>query len=101
MNESWYQLEEGKLILSLYIQPGAKKSEICGLHGQSLKIKLAAPPVEGKANKALIKFLAQSLNVPLAAISIRHGEKSRMKTVIIQGGRKELVSALVPHLHSS
>ncbi|WP_133139964.1 DUF167 domain-containing protein [Legionella genomosp. 1] len=95
MNESWYQLEEGKLTLFLYIQPGAKKTEVCGLHGRSLKIKLAAPPVEGKANEVLIKFLGKSLNIPLAAISIRHGEKSRMKTVIIQGGRKEHLSSLV------
>ncbi|KTC73889.1 hypothetical protein Lbir_0945 [Legionella birminghamensis] len=89
MNDSWYKLEADQLILYLYIQPGAKKTEICGLHGQSLKIKLAAPPVDGKANKALIKFLAVKLGVALSAISLRAGEKSRTKTVGVQSANME------------
>ena len=61
---NWYRRENnGKLILSLYIQPGAKNTQFAGLHGDALKISLAAPPIEGKANKALIKFLANCFQV--------------------------------------
>lgn len=51
------------MVLTLHVQPGAKKTEIAGLHGDALKIRLAAPPVEGKANDCLIVFLAQKLGI--------------------------------------
>ena len=52
---------DGRITLTLHIQPGAKKTEFAGLHGDALKIRLAAPPVDGKANEALIKFVADTL----------------------------------------
>lgn len=77
---SWCRLTgEGKVCLSLHIQPGAKKTEVAGIHGEALKIRLAAPPVDGKANDALIRFLAQSLGLPRSAIVIKSGQTSRQK----------------------
>ena len=73
------------LQLKIYLQPGAKKSEIVGKHGDSIKIKVQSPPVDGEANKALIDFLSEMLSIPKAFISIKSGQKSRFKTVCIEG----------------
>lgn len=81
---SWYRCDGNhKLILTLYIQPGAKHTESVGLHGDALKIKLSAPAVEGKANKALLKFLAERFQVPLRQVSLKQGAQSRYKIVEI------------------
>ena len=82
----WYRSEDDngrRLILSLYIQPGAKRTEAVGLHGDALKIKLAAPPVGGAANDTLLKFLAEIFCVPLRQVKLKHGVKSRRKVVEI------------------
>lgn len=78
---SWYRYSNGNLILTLYIQPGAKSTEVIGLHGDALKIKLASPPIDGKANKALLQFIAGQFDIPLRQIKLIRGEKSRHKTV--------------------
>ncbi len=81
----WYRSEDDgrRLILSLHIQPGAKRTEAVGLHGDSLKIKLAASPVEGAANAALQEFLANIFCVPLRQVKLKQGIKSRRKVVEI------------------
>ena len=80
---SWLRQTETKLTLTLYIQPGAKKTEIAGLHDDALKIRLAAPPVDGKANAALIAFLAKWLDHPKSSISLKSGQTSRRKIIEI------------------
>lgn len=81
----WYRYDEAdNLFLTLHIQPGAKTTEAAGLHGGALKIKLAAPPVEGKANTALMKFLANRFDVPLSRVILKQGDKSRHKVIMIQ-----------------
>jgi uncharacterized protein len=82
---AWYRLQDETIILTLHIQPGAKRSEIVGLHGDALKIKLAAPPVEGRANEALMKFIAELFDVPLRNVELKQGEQSRRKVVAIVG----------------
>jgi len=69
--------------IAVHIVPRASKTEIVGMHGDALKIRLAAPPVDGKANQALIAFLAAHYNVPARAISIVSGETSRRKVIEI------------------
>ena len=71
--ESWYKKIDDTFILSLYIQPNAKKNEIVGLHGNSLKIKLATLPIDGRANKALFEYLAELLNVRLSQVTLKQG----------------------------
>jgi len=71
--------------LRLRIQPGSSKKSICGLHGEALKVKLFAPPVEGAANKALIAFLSKALGIKKSAISLTSGERSKDKRVFIEG----------------
>ena len=85
-HETWYRSDDGgqRLVLTLHIQPGARHTEAVGLHGDALKIRLAAPPVEGAANTALLKFLAMTFGVPLSQVTLKHGVKSRRKVVEIR-----------------
>jgi hypothetical protein len=81
---SYFSEDKGRLLLHCHIQPNASRTEIAGLHGERLKIRLAAPPVEGKANDALVRFLAGRLGVPGSAVSIVRGQSGRRKTVRIE-----------------
>jgi hypothetical protein len=69
----------------LHIVPRAATTALAGRHGDALKIKIAAPPVDGAANEELIRFLAERLGVPRNTIAITAGESSRRKTVAIAG----------------
>jgi len=85
---------DGSVILTLHIQPGAKKTEITGLHGDALKIRLAAPPVDGKANAALIAFLAKACGVSKSSVELVSGDTSRAKRVRVSGADLATVEAL-------
>ena len=85
---------DGSVILTLHIQPGAKKTEIAGLHGEALKIRLAAPPVDGKANAALIAFLAKACGVSKSSVELVSGDTSRAKRVRVSGADLATVEAL-------
>ena len=82
---TWLLADDKGVTLRLHIQPGAKKTEVAGLHGEALKIRLAAPPVDGKANACLIAFLSDQLGVAKASISLVSGDTSRAKRVRIVG----------------
>ncbi len=72
-------------ILSLRIVPNARRSEVVGMHGEAIKVKVQAPPVEGKANEALLEFLAERLGLSARQLEIVAGAKSRDKLVGING----------------
>jgi len=65
------------------VQPGASRSEFAGKHGERIKVRLAARAVDGKANEALIEFLAAHFNVPKRSVRIEAGLRSRQKRVVI------------------
>ena len=93
MADAPWRREEGEgatraLVLTLHVQPGAKRTEVAGAHGDALKIRLAAPPVEGKANAALLRYLAEAFGVPQRAVTLVRGETSRQKTVRIAAPRE-------------
>jgi uncharacterized protein len=71
--------------IAILVQPRASRTELAGLHGEALKVRLAAPPVDGAANEALIRFLAQTLNVPRTAVMISSGLSGRRKHVVVSG----------------
>lgn len=76
---------EGGVRLSVHVQPRAARSEIAGMHGQALKVRLHAPPVSGAANEALVAFLAQVFALPRRAVRIVSGHTGRAKIVEIDG----------------
>ena len=81
-----YYAAARRLSLTLHVQPNARRSEIAGLHGDALKVRIAAPAADNKANVELIDFLSESLGIPKSAIAIRHGATGRRKVVEITGG---------------
>lgn len=85
MSGAWLRTSGTAVVLSLHIQPGAKKTEIAGLHGEALKIRLAAPPVDGKANECLIGFLAETLGIARSSVELVGGASSRAKRVRVEG----------------
>lgn len=82
---TWLVATGDGVTLRLHIQPGAKKTEVVGLHGEALKIRLAAPPVDGKANACLLAFIAERLGVAKSAVSLLSGDTSRAKRVHVIG----------------
>lgn len=68
-------------MLDLHIQPGAKKSGVVGLHGDALKLRIASPPIDGRANAELVAFLSEALDVPKQSLAVVKGATSRRKTV--------------------
>lgn len=67
--------------LVITVMPNAKKNDVAGVHGDALKIRLHAPPVDGKANAALIRFLAEQLQLPKSSITLLHGQSARCKVL--------------------
>lgn len=80
-------IEEGPRGVSVrvWVQPKASKDEVEGIHGEAIKIRVAAPPVDGEANAALVKFLAKKLGVSRASIEIVQGETGRRKVIRVAG----------------
>lgn len=88
----WLQItSQGDLQLSVYVQPGAKTTSCAGIHGDALKIRLHAPPVDGKANQALITWLAKTLGCPQSNIALIRGQTSRRKTLSITTDQADIL----------
>jgi len=87
MSVAWRREEsvDGRptLQLTLHVQPGASRTEVAGTHGDALKVRLTAPPVDGKANAELLRFLAEAFGVPRRNVTLVRGETSRAKVVRI------------------
>ncbi len=80
-------------ILSVHVQPKASTTECVGIHGDALKIRVAAPPVDGAANDELIRFLARSLSIPSTSLQIYSGANGRHKRVLVKGATAQFVLA--------
>jgi uncharacterized protein len=81
----WLRAAADGCVLNLHVQPGAKRSEVVGEHGGALKIRVASPPVDGRANEALIAFLAERLGVAKASFRLLAGDSSRKKRIAVSG----------------
>jgi len=91
----WYRRDGDVISLTLHVQPGAKRTEISGLHGEALKIRLAAPPIEGRANEALLRFIADTFCVPMRQVELKQGGQSRHKVVMVTGSKVAPESVLI------
>ena len=81
---SFYQWQDKNLLIKLHIQPNAKDNAVIGLHGESLKIKIKAPPVDNKANIEITNFLAKEFNIHKSSVSLISGQTSREKKFLIK-----------------
>ncbi|MEI6166554.1 MAG: DUF167 domain-containing protein [bacterium] len=82
---SWITDSKSGVIIQVHASPRASKTQIQGLHGDAVKIRLQAPPVDGKANETLIEFLAKTLGIPQRQITLISGQTSRQKRLNLQG----------------
>lgn len=94
---AWLHTAGNDVILSLHVQPGARQTEVAGPHGTALKIRLAAPPVDGKANAALLGFIAAKVGAGRAAVVLLSGQTSRSKRVCIRDTSAAAVLAALAH----
>jgi uncharacterized protein (TIGR00251 family) len=92
----WVAVPEG-LRLRLHVQPGARRSAVVGVHGERLKIALQAPPVEGRANAALLRLLGGVLDLRADALQIAAGASGRDKTVLVRCAPQQ-AAALIARL---
>lgn len=95
------QEKDGSFIFPVRVVPRAKKDEIAGVEGESLKVRIAAPPVRGKANEALVELLAQALGVRKRQVEIASGQRARNKTIRIRGLSAEEARKRLGNLISS
>ena len=86
------------IVFKVFLQPRASKDMIVGLHGDRLKIKVTAPPVDGQANKRCIQFLAKCLSVPRSTLQIISGHNSRNKRVLLKSGKTPMPSREIDRL---
>lgn len=93
---SWHTRNGDTVILVLHVQPGAKHTSVAGLHGEALKIRLAAPPIEGRANEALLRFIADQFGVPLRNVELMQGGQSRHKRIAVRGSTVDPDTLLAP-----
>lgn len=77
--------------ITIHVQPRASRTELAGEHGDAIKLRVAAPPVEGEANREVCRFLARLLSVAPSAVEVVSGESARRKVVEIQGSTAEAV----------
>lgn len=87
----------GAVVLAVRVQPRASRDEVVGEWEGALKVRLRTPAIEGRANEALVEFLARVLRIPKAAVRILSGERSRMKRVELIGVTPQQVIALLTH----
>ena len=85
----------GDLLLEVRVQPRASRTEFAGVMGSRVRVRLQAPPVDGRANAALVEFLAEAFDVPRARVTIEHGLSGRDKRVRVRG-----VGVVAPHLRA-
>lgn len=86
--QPWHRWDGEDLWLAVHIQPRAKQDAIVGAHGDRLKIRITAPPVEGQANAHLIRFLAECFDVPASAVELTAGTSGRDKRLRIRKPRR-------------
>ncbi len=91
MNSLIVQDTKDGAILTVHIQPKASSTECMGIHGDAIKIRVAAPPVDGAANDELIRFLARQLSISITSVQIHSGAGGRHKRVFVKGATAQMV----------
>jgi len=87
-------------VFPVHVVPGASASRVCGMHGDALKIQIAAPPQDGRANRECVRFLAEILGLKKNQVKIISGETSRHKKILVNGIEKEKLECKLAELTS-
>jgi uncharacterized protein (TIGR00251 family) len=90
----WIHENDGGILFKILVQPRSSKNQIVGLHGDAIKVKITAPPVEGKANRACEQFVAKILRVPRSSVTIVAGHTGRSKQVLVSPGEDKAPDSL-------
>lgn len=102
VNQNWIKQSNAGVIMAVHAAPRAAQDAVQGLHGDALKIRLHAPPVDGKANEALIAFLSKTLHVPKVNIQLKSGANQRRKILLITGlAKSEIEKRLFSNVQRS
>ena len=88
----WYKRENDTVIMTIYVQPSAKRTEFVGFYGDVPKMRLASPPLDGRANDALLSHVAQLFDVSRCQVELVRGGKSRHNKIAITGSKIEPLS---------
>lgn len=90
-----YSEKAGALVFKVQVVPRASRSEIVGEHNGALRVRLAAPPVDGAANEELVRVIAKAFNVPKGAVEISSGRTSKLKQVHVIGASAAALSKIL------
>ena len=95
------QTKQGQGLLRVYVQPRSSRDRICGIHGDSLKIAISAPPLEGRANKAVMLLFSKLFSVRRKDLTLLTGKQSRFKTILFSNlSAADIKELLLPYLES-
>lgn len=83
------QSVDGGVRVHVHAQPGAKRTEVVGIYGDAIKIRVQAPPVEGRANEELVRFLAEAVGVSRSQVTLTRGDTNRSKSFLISGASED------------
>lgn len=86
--------------LTIYVQPRSSKNAVVGIHGEALKVKLKAPPVDGAANKMCVEFIAKTVGLPKSAVEILSGHTSRAKRLLCRTGSEAEQNRMIHTLNT-
>jgi uncharacterized protein (TIGR00251 family) len=89
-----YSVREGEVVFKVQVVPRASRSEVIGEYNGALRVRIAAPPVEGAANEELIRLLAKTFKIPRSAVKLVSGHRSKIKQVSIEASTNEIVAQL-------
>jgi uncharacterized protein (TIGR00251 family) len=93
-SDGWYRWDGDALLLWLQVQPRAHRNEFVAPHGDHFKLRITAPPVEGKANAHLLRFLAKEFGVNRSQVSLESGKSARYKVVRIESPKRRPVQEI-------
>ena len=93
---NWLKETPDGILLNIRVVPRASRNEVQGVLGEALKIRVQAPPVEGKANEAVMRFLAENLGVPRNRVALVAGDTGRVKQILVRGIQAEAALRLAP-----
>jgi uncharacterized protein len=79
------QCADGSLLISLYVQPKASKTRVVGVYDQCLKLTVASPPIDGRANEELVRFFSEKLQIPKRSVELKSGMRGRRKVIRVLG----------------